>query len=76
MQPTYTIFAGVNGSGKSTLYNTPYIYHDNLGFRINSDEILVANGQDKRMKCYTPPLAKISFFKKPIPALKIPQGSY
>ena len=32
--------------------------------------------QDKRMKCYTPPLAKISFFKKPIPALKIPQGSY
>ena len=32
--------------------------------------------QDKRMKCYTLPLAKISFFKKPIPALKIPQGSY
>ena len=32
--------------------------------------------QDKRMKCYTPPLAKISFFKKLIPALKIPQGSY
>ena len=32
--------------------------------------------QDKRMKCYTHPLAKISFFKKPIPALKIPQGSY
>ena len=48
MQPTYTIFAGVNGSGKSTLYNTPYIYHDNLGFRINSDEILVANGGDWR----------------------------
>lgn len=48
MQPTYTIFAGVNGSGKSTLYNTPYIYHDNLGVRINSDEILVANGGDWR----------------------------
>ena len=48
MQPTYTIFAGVNGSGKSTLYNTPYIYHDNLGIRINSDEILVANGGDWR----------------------------
>ena len=46
MQPTYTIFAGVNGSGKSTLYNMPYIYHDNLGVRINSDEILVANGGD------------------------------
>lgn len=48
MQPTYTIFAGVNGSGKSTLYNMPYIPHDNLGFRINSDEILVANGGDWR----------------------------
>ena len=48
MQPTYAIFAGVNGSGKSTLYNTPYIYHDNLGVRINSDEILVANGGDWR----------------------------
>jgi len=48
MQPTYTIFAGVNGSGKSTLYNTLYIYHDNLGVRINSDEILVANGGDWR----------------------------
>lgn len=48
MQPTYTIFAGVNGSGKSTLYNMPYIPHDNLGVRINSDEILVANGGDWR----------------------------
>ena len=48
MQPTYTIFAGVNGSGKSTLYNMKYIPHDNLGVRINSDEILVANGGDWR----------------------------
>ena len=39
---------GANGSGKSTLYNMPYIPHDNLGFRINSDEILVANGGDWR----------------------------
>ena len=32
--------------------------------------------QDKRMKCYTPLLAKILFFKKLISALKILRGSY
>jgi predicted ABC-type ATPase len=37
----YVLFAGVNGAGKSTLYNIPY-FHDLK--RVNTDEILVANG--------------------------------
>ena len=39
-----TIFAGVNGAGKSTLF-----YSENagdLGIRLNSDEIIRANGLD------------------------------
>ncbi len=39
-----TIFAGVNGAGKSTLYYSER--HDNLGVRLNSDEILHAEGWD------------------------------
>lgn len=36
----FTIFAGVNGAGKSTLYNLPYLEKENLGIRINTDEIV------------------------------------
>ncbi len=39
-----TIFAGVNGAGKSTLYYSEP--HENLGVRLNSDEILHDNGWD------------------------------
>lgn len=38
----YTIYAGVNGAGKSTLYKAAKTKPE--GERINSDEILVANG--------------------------------
>jgi predicted ABC-type ATPase len=41
----YVLFAGVNGAGKSTLYNTPGI--SSLK-RVNTDEILAANGGDWR----------------------------
>lgn len=37
-----TIFAGVNGAGKSTLYYSEQ--HENLGIRLNSDEILHSEG--------------------------------
>ena len=40
----FTIFAGVNGAGKSTLYNAEK--DDNLGIRLNSDEILHDLGLD------------------------------
>ena len=45
MDKEYIVFAGVNGAGKSTLYH--YI-KDVPGKRINSDEILKANGGDWR----------------------------
>ncbi|MDR2166756.1 MAG: zeta toxin family protein [Clostridiales bacterium] len=38
--PIYTIFAGVNGAGKSTLYEAIDIPSDELGVRINFDEII------------------------------------
>lgn len=48
-KPYYILFAGVNGAGKSTLYHTGLWQHggasDNLP-RVNSDEILAANGWD------------------------------
>jgi predicted ABC-type ATPase len=39
----YILFAGVNGAGKSTLYNIPDIINIK---RVNTDEILVADGGD------------------------------
>lgn len=48
-QPYYILFAGVNGAGKSTLYRTGLWQHGStVGSlaRVNSDEILVANGWD------------------------------
>lgn len=39
-----TIFAGVNGAGKSTLFYSENA--GNLGIRLNSDEIIRANGLD------------------------------
>ena len=39
----FTIFAGVNGAGKSTLFSTEA--EDNLGIRLNSDEILHSIGR-------------------------------
>ena len=40
----FTIFAGVNGAGKSTLFSTEA--EDNLGIRLNSDEIQHSLGLD------------------------------
>ena len=45
MKPIYTLFAGVNGAGKTTLFN---MQDKDLGVRVNSDEIVVANGGDWR----------------------------
>lgn len=42
----YIIFAGVNGAGKSSIYNE-FKKEDNLGIRINADEIQVQ--QDKSL---------------------------
>lgn len=42
----FTIFAGVNGAGKSTLYHT--LGAECFGVRLNSDEIVKADGQDWR----------------------------
>lgn len=49
--PHYTLFAGVNGAGKSTLYNNIKNIGDianELGVRLNTDEIVKANGEDWR----------------------------
>lgn len=43
----YTIFAGVNGAGKSTLYNIEIIKNNDLGKRINTDEIVKEIGEWK-----------------------------
>lgn len=43
---TYTVFAGVNGAGKSTLYAADN--SDNLGLRLNSDDIVRTAGADWR----------------------------
>lgn len=48
-RPWYVLFAGVNGAGKSTLYQTDMWRHGHEGpelQRVNSDEILVAQGGD------------------------------
>lgn len=45
---TYTIFAGVNGAGKSTLFNADSAA--DLGVRLNTDEIVKANGWDWKSK--------------------------
>ncbi len=42
----FTIFAGINGAGKSTLYHS--VKNDDLGVRLNSDEILHDAGWDWR----------------------------
>lgn len=42
----FTIFAGVNGAGKSTLFVTDN--SDNLGVRLNTDEIVRKSGKDWR----------------------------
>lgn len=41
----YTIFAGVNGAGKSTLYDIEILKNDDLGKRINTDEIVKEIGK-------------------------------
>lgn len=43
---TYTIFAGVNGAGKSTLYEINK--SENLGVRLNTDEMVKDAGKDWR----------------------------
>lgn len=46
----YIIFAGVNGAGKSSLYNNLLAINpeENLGKRINTDEIVKEIGDWKR----------------------------
>ncbi len=39
----YTIFAGVNGAGKSTLYRNNIVNKNDLGIRINADDIVREN---------------------------------
>lgn len=49
--PHYSLFAGVNGAGKSTLYNNMKDigdFYKELGVRLNTDEIVKANGDDWR----------------------------
>lgn len=49
--PYYILFAGVNGAGKSTLFRSGMWEHgaiDSSLPRVNSDEILAANGWDWR----------------------------
>ena len=54
---TYTIFAGVNGAGKSTLYEINK--SENLGVRLNTDEMVKDAGKDWR-----DPAAQIEAGKK------------
>lgn len=44
--PVYTLFAGINGSGKTSLYNV-LSKEENLGERINIDEIAMSMGSWK-----------------------------
>lgn len=49
MQPVYVVFAGVNGAGKSTFYRTDLWRTEGMPrtmARVNSDEIVVAQGGD------------------------------
>lgn len=45
-KPKFTIFAGVNGAGKTSLYNILIKYED-LGVRVNVDEMVAAQGSWK-----------------------------
>lgn len=44
MNKIATIFAGVNGVGKTTMYNLNFFNKENLGTRINTDEIVITFG--------------------------------
>lgn len=50
-RPVYVAFAGVNGAGKSTFYHAGFWRDPSMPrslARVNSDEIVVANGGDPR----------------------------
>ena len=52
-RPYYIIFAGINGAGKTTLFRSDLWQHGKISGvfpRVNSDEILVANGGDWRSR--------------------------
>jgi len=47
IQLEYTIIAGVNGSGKSTIYHSGILDSQNMGIRINVDELIQKEYQNK-----------------------------
>lgn len=47
MRKQYTLFAGVNGAGKTSMYRALYLKNENMGHRINTDEIVSRRGSWK-----------------------------
>lgn len=50
MKKQYTLFAGVNGAGKTSMYRALYLESKNMGYRINTDEIVSRMGSWKDNK--------------------------
>lgn len=52
MRKQYTLFAGVNGAGKTSMYRALYLESKNMGYRINTDEIVSRMGswQDNKLQ--------------------------
>ncbi len=50
MTKQYTLFAGVNGAGKTSMYRALYLESKNMGYRINTDEIVSKMGSWKDNK--------------------------
>lgn len=50
MRKQYTLFAGVNGAGKTSMYRALYLESKNMGYRINTDEIVSRMGSWKDNK--------------------------
>lgn len=52
MKKQYTLFAGVNGAGKTSMYKALYLTSENMGYRINTDEIVSRMGswKDNRLQ--------------------------
>ena len=53
MRKQYTLFAGVNGAGKTSMYRALYLESKNMGYRINTDEIVSRMGswKDNNFRC-------------------------
>ncbi len=50
MRKQYTLFAGVNGAGKTSMYRALYLESKDMGYRINTDEIVSRIGSWKDNK--------------------------